>query len=143
MSPRQGQAATTRERAGFPIAAVPDTAAGNRMELRQLRYFVTLAEELHFRRAAARMHIAQPAFSEQIRRLECELGARLFDRTSHYVRLTQAGHLFLAEVHIALEQVDHAVAVASRAGPGVLGSITVGFNGSAANELTPRILRRF
>jgi DNA-binding transcriptional LysR family regulator len=113
------------------------------MELRQLRFFVTLAEELHFRRAAQRMHIAQPAFSEQIRRLELELGARLFDRTSHYVRLTEAGQLFWPQVSAALEQVDRAAAVASQAGRGELGSVTVGFVGSAANELTPLILRTF
>lgn len=113
------------------------------MELRQLRYFVTLAEELHFRRAAERMHIAQPAFSEQIRRLECELGAQLFDRTSHYVRLTEAGALFLDEVRRALAQVDHAAEVAGQAARGELGSLTVGFIGSAANELTPQIIRRF
>ncbi len=113
------------------------------MELRQLRYFVALAEELHFRRAAEREHIAQPAFSEQIRRLERELGARLFDRTSHYVRLTSAGRLFLDEVRQALAQVERAAQVAERAGRGELGHLVVGFIGSAANELTPLILRAF
>jgi DNA-binding transcriptional LysR family regulator len=113
------------------------------VELRQLRYFVTLAEELHFRRAAEREYIAQPAFSEQIQRLERELGARLFDRTSHYVRLTEAGRLFLEEVRNALAQVDRATAVAVQAGKGELGSLRVGFIGSAANELTPLILRAF
>ncbi|MHB8689632.1 MAG: LysR family transcriptional regulator [Solirubrobacteraceae bacterium] len=113
------------------------------MELRQLQYFVTLAEELHFRRAAERVHIAQPAFSEQIRRLESELGARLFDRTSHYVRLTEAGRLFLDEVRPALAQVEHAAAVAARAGRGVLGSLTLGLAAASLNELTPRILREF
>jgi DNA-binding transcriptional LysR family regulator len=113
------------------------------VELRQLRYFVALAEELHFRRAAEREHIAQPAFSEQIRRLERELGARLFDRTSHYVRLTGAGRLFLDEVRQALAQVQRAAQVAERAGRGELGHVVVGFIGSAANELTPLILRAF
>src|SRR5256885_15248413 len=103
------------------------------MELRQLQFFVTLAEELNFRRAAERMHIAQPAFSEQIRRLECELGARLFDRTSHYVRLTAAGTLFLCEVRPALAQVDRAAVVATRAGRGVLGSITRRLTGPAGD----------
>jgi DNA-binding transcriptional LysR family regulator len=92
------------------------------MELRQLRFFVVLTEELHFRRAAERMHIAQPAFSDQIRRLERELGAELFDRTSHYVRLTEAGRLFLEEVRPALAQVERAAAVAARAGRGELGT---------------------
>jgi DNA-binding transcriptional LysR family regulator len=113
------------------------------MELRQLHYFVTLAEELHFRRAAERVHIAQPAFSEQIRRLECELGARLFDRTSHYVRLTAAGRLFLEEIRPALSQVEHAAAVAGRAGRGVFGTLTLGLAAAALNELTPMILREF
>jgi DNA-binding transcriptional LysR family regulator len=113
------------------------------MELRQLRFFLTLAEELNFRRAAEREHIAQPAFSGQIRRLEQELGVCLFDRTSHYVRLTDAGRLFLVEVVPALEQVDRAGAVARAAGRGELGSVTVGFIGSAANELTPLILRHY
>lgn len=113
------------------------------MELRQLRFFVVLAEELHFRRAAERAHIAQPAFSLQIRRLELELGVRLFDRTSHYVRLTEPGRLFREEVLKALEQVDYAVTVAGQAGRGEVGSVRVGFSGSAANTLTPKILRRF
>jgi DNA-binding transcriptional LysR family regulator len=113
------------------------------MELRQMRFFVTLAAELNFRRAAEREHIAQPAFSGQIRRLERELGVRLFDRTSHYVRLTEAGRLFLDEVVPALDQVDRAAAVARAAGRGELGSVTVGFLGSAANELTPLILRSY
>jgi DNA-binding transcriptional LysR family regulator len=113
------------------------------MELRQLRYFVALAEELHFRRAAKQEHIAQPAFSQQIRRLERELGVRLFDRTSHYVRLTGAGRLFLEEVRQALAQMEQAVRVAERAGRGEIGHVTVGFIGSAANELTPLILRAF
>src|SRR3954464_12252535 len=113
------------------------------MELRQLRFFLTLAEELNFRRAAGWGRIAQPAFSGQIRRLECELGVRLFDRTSHYVRLTDAGRLFLVEVVPALDQVDRAAAVARAAGRGELGSVTVGFIGSAANELTPLILRNY
>jgi DNA-binding transcriptional LysR family regulator len=119
------------------------TAIGVMVELRQLYYFVALAEDLHFRRAAERQHIAQPAFSGQIRRLERELGVRLFDRTSHYVRLTGAGRLFLHEVRQALTQVERAVEVAERAGRGELGHVVIGFIGPAANELTPLILRAF
>jgi DNA-binding transcriptional LysR family regulator len=113
------------------------------VELRQLYYFVALAEDLHFRRAAERQHIAQPAFSGQIRRLERELGVRLFDRTSHYVRLTGAGRLFLDEVRQALAQVERAADVAVRAGRGEIGHVVIGFIGPAANELTPLILRAF
>ncbi len=113
------------------------------MELRQLQFVVTLAEELHFRRAAERAHITQPAFSEQIRRLETELGAQLFDRTSHYVRLTEAGRLFLDQITQALAQLDRAAAIAKQAGQGKIGRVRIGFVGSAANELTPRILRVF
>jgi DNA-binding transcriptional LysR family regulator len=113
------------------------------VELRQLRYFITLAEELHFRRVAEREHIAQPAFSEQIRRLERELNVRLFDRTSHYVRLTGAGRVFVDEVHQVLFHVERARKAAAQAGRGEIGHIIVGFIGSAANELTPLILRAF
>jgi DNA-binding transcriptional LysR family regulator len=116
---------------------------GCAVELRQLRFFIALAEELHFRRAAEREHIAQPAFSEQIHRLERELKVRLFDRTSHYVRITGAGRLFLVEVRQILAQVERAADVARRAGRGEIGHIIVGFIGSAANELTPLILRAF
>jgi len=67
------------------------------MELRQLRYFVTLAEELHFGHAAAREHIVQSALSQQLQRLERELGVQLLERSTHHVRLTPAGTAFLVE----------------------------------------------
>lgn len=85
------------------------------MELRQLRYFVTLAEELHFGRAAAREHIVQSALSQQVRRLERELGVRLLERSTHHVELTAAGAAFLVEARQILAQVERAATVARNA----------------------------
>ncbi len=87
-------------------------ASGRHLELRQLRYFVTLAEELHFGRAAAREHIVQSALSQQIQRLERALGVQLVRRTTHHVELTAAGGRFLAEVRQILTHVDRAAAAA-------------------------------
>ena len=89
---------------------------GRHLELRQLRYFVTLADELHFGRAAAREHIVQSALSQQIQRLERELGVLLVSRTTHRVELTRAGRDFLHEVRKILEHVDRAAAIARGAG---------------------------
>ena len=85
------------------------------MELRQLQYFVTLAEELHFGRAAAREHIVQSSLSQQLQRLERDLGVTLVDRNTHQVRLSAAGAAFLLEARQILAHVDRAVVVAQRA----------------------------
>ena len=85
------------------------------MELRQLRYFITLAEELHFGRAAAREHIVQSALSQQLQRLERELGVLLLDRTTHHVELTPAGSALLIEARQILAQVDRAALAAQHA----------------------------
>jgi DNA-binding transcriptional LysR family regulator len=113
------------------------------MDLRQLRYLVTLAEELHFRRAAEREHIAQSAFSRQIQRLERELGVRLLDRSGRQVALTQAGLAVVEEAHRALAAVDRVVAVAARAAHAEVGELGVGFVTATAPELIPQILRAF
>ncbi|MFU6685343.1 LysR substrate-binding domain-containing protein [Pseudomonas aeruginosa] len=101
------------------------------MELRHLRYFIAVAEELHFGRAAERLGISQPPLSQQIQALEQEIGARLFERTNRRVELTDAGRLFLDESRQVLAQVDKAVLLARRAHLGELGELKIGFTSSA------------
>ncbi|HBO1212953.1 TPA: LysR family transcriptional regulator [Pseudomonas aeruginosa] len=101
------------------------------MELRHLRYFIAVAEELHFGRAAERLGISQPPLSQQIQALEEEIGARLFERTNRRVELTDAGRLFLDESRQVLVQVDKAVLLARRAHLGELGELKIGFTSSA------------
>ncbi|GFM80833.1 LysR family transcriptional regulator [Pseudomonas cichorii] len=101
------------------------------MELRHLRYFIAVAEELHFGRAAQVLGISQPPLSQQIQTLEQELGARLFDRTNRRVQLSEAGRLFLEEARGVLAQVDKAADVARRAQLGELGELKIGFTASA------------
>lgn len=114
------------------------------MELRHLRYFVAVAEELHFSRAAARLHISQPPLSQQIQALENELGVQLFERRRSGVLLTDAGHNFLRQVYVVLEQVERAVSVAQRAGRGEVGVLEIGFTGSMPfSEVMPRVLHDF
>jgi DNA-binding transcriptional LysR family regulator len=108
------------------------------MELRQLRYFVTLAEELHFGRAAAREHIVQSALSQQVQRLERELGVRLLERSTHHVSLTPSGELFLAEARQILAHVDRATAIAHSA-TGAAPALRVGII-DASYDSMPQIL---
>ncbi|MFC5995040.1 LysR family transcriptional regulator [Pseudonocardia hispaniensis] len=109
-------------------------------ELRTLRYFVAVAEELHFGRAAARLHIAQPSLSVQIRKLESALGVPLLVRTSRSVSLTRAGETLLAEARSLLADAERIAHVTRHAGERDRRSILVGFQANAAAELTPRIL---
>ena len=113
------------------------------MELRQLRYFVAVAGELNFTRAAARLGIAQPPLSQQVRRLEHDLGVRLFDRTNRRVELTEVGRAFLTEAKLTLAQADRAVDVARRARTSPGGRIVIGAQGSAEVIVFPRLLPRF
>src|SRR4051812_43063758 len=101
------------------------------MELRHLRYFVALAEELHFGRAAQRLGISQPPLSQQIRDLEVTLKARLFERTNRRVELTEAGRALLVEARATLEQAARAAAVAGQAERGEIGELRIGFAPSA------------
>src|ERR1700692_5108321 len=96
------------------------------MELRHLRYFIAVAEELHFARAAAKLNIAPPTLSAQIQQLETSLGARLFDRKTRSVALTHVGKRFLEEARAALRQVEQAERVGRRAARGDIGSIAIG-----------------
>jgi DNA-binding transcriptional LysR family regulator len=113
------------------------------MELRHLRYFIVLAEELNFSRAAERLHMAQPPLSQQIRSLENELGLQLFDRTTRPLQLTPAGQVFLEKARQVFLQVEQAMLSAQRASQGEIGRLTVGINTSIANSLLPDILRTF
>ena len=111
-----------------------------KMELRTLRYFVAVAEERHFHRAAERLHIAQPPLSQQIKRLEQELHAQLFVRTTRSVELTDAGRVLLDEARRVLAAADRASSAVKHAASGELGTVRIGFVASAALGLVPRIL---
>lgn len=113
------------------------------MELRQLRYFIAVAEELHFRRAAARLHISQPPISQQIRQLEQELGCRLLNRTRRRVELTAAGEAFLRDARALLHELDGAVETARRIDAGQSGRLRISFVGSALLSIVPTAVQRF
>jgi DNA-binding transcriptional LysR family regulator len=102
------------------------------VELRHLRYFVAVAEELNFSRAAERLFMAQPPLSQQIAKLETEVGARLFNRTNRHVELTPAGEAFLVEARRSLEAADHAVQRARNTAHGATGSLRLGFGVTVA-----------
>src|ERR1700761_9290059 len=102
------------------------------MELRHLRYFIAVAEQLHFGQAAEMLGIAAPTLTVQIQQIERTLDAQLFTRTKRSVALTQAGEAFLVEARAALEQFERAVNIGRRAGRGELGRVNLGFVGSAA-----------
>src|SRR6478672_9091875 len=113
------------------------------MELRRLRYFVAVAEELHFRRAAANLHLAQPALSQQVRKLELELGVDLLHRNKRSVALTQAGTVFLDEARRVLRYADEAARTARDAGSGAAGRLRVGHLADAVPVALPRVIAGF
>jgi DNA-binding transcriptional LysR family regulator len=110
---------------------------------RQLSQFIAVAEELHFGRAAIRLHMAQPPLSQAIKHLEELVGVQLLTRSKHFVALTPAGVAFLEEARELLAHGQRAIDTARRASQGLTGRITVGFVGSVSYELLPRILRDF
>ena len=113
------------------------------MELRHLRYFVVVAEELHFRRAAERLHMSQPPLSQQIRQLEEEIGATLLLRNQRQVELTAAGQAFFIRAREILDAVEDAARQARRVQRGEVGRLAVGFVGSAMYSFVPELLRTF
>lgn len=113
------------------------------LELRHLRYFVAVADELHFGRAAERLHISQPPLSMQIRALEDILGTPLFHRTRRRVSLTKAGEIFVREARQILERTEGAILAAQRAARGEVGELAIGFVSSANFSVLPPLLRQF
>jgi DNA-binding transcriptional LysR family regulator len=113
------------------------------MEFRHLRYFLVLAEELHFGRAARRLAISQPPLSLNIQQLEASVGARLLTRNSKSVQLTAAGLAFVPAARALLAQATQAASLAKDVGQGVAGSLTIGFSGTMLFNGLPAILARF
>jgi DNA-binding transcriptional LysR family regulator len=113
------------------------------MDLRHLRYFLAVAEELHFGRAAERLHMAQPPLSQQIRRLEEEIGYPLFLRTSRSVKLTPAGKALMDRARRTLHKVDEDLDAVRSVARGEIGVLKVGFVGSAMLTSLPAILGKY
>ncbi|MEI9406433.1 LysR family transcriptional regulator [Mesorhizobium sp. Cs1330R2N1] len=113
------------------------------MDIKQLRYFVAVAETLHFGRAAQQLHLSQPPLSRQIASLEQELGVTLLERHSRRAALTFAGRRLLEDARLALDLFDRACTNARRAHSGELGELSVGFMMHAAHTLIPRATRRY
>lgn len=113
------------------------------VELRHLRYFIAVADELNFSRAAERLQIAQPPLSQQIKALEDDLGVQLFNRDKRPIQLTEAGQAFLEEARSILANLRQAIGKTQRIHQGKLDHLTVGFTSSMANGVLPNILRTF
>jgi DNA-binding transcriptional LysR family regulator len=114
-----------------------------KLDLRRLRYFAAVAEELSFSRAAERLHMAQPPLSYQIKQLEQELGVKLFARTGRGVRLTDAGQVLFEEARRIFVQLEQTARLVERVGGGEVGQLNLGFVPSASNEVLPPLLHHF
>jgi DNA-binding transcriptional LysR family regulator len=113
------------------------------MELRQIRPFLSIAETLHFGRAAELIHLSQPALSLQIRALEEEVGVRLLERNRHKTALTAAGLAFREDATAAMSKLEDAIRRARLAASGKLGRLRIGFISTAGREMVPAIVRQF
>ena len=114
----------------------------NQIELRHLRYFLAVAEELHFRKAADRLFISQPGLSRQIKQMEDELGFPLFERSNKKVYLTKSGRYLQNEVTLALKNLDDMISHAQLIYEGMEGQISLGYVGSAMQNVIPEIILR-
>ncbi|ENJ1743012.1 LysR family transcriptional regulator [Vibrio parahaemolyticus] len=112
------------------------------MEIKQLNYFITVAEELHFRNAALKLNMSQPPLSYQIRKFEGELGVVLFERNNRNVKLTKAGQYFYKSVKRIVDELKKEVVVTQNIHKGQIGNIVLGFSGSAVFELLPKIIKQ-
>ncbi|HBO72166.1 MAG TPA: RpiR family transcriptional regulator [Acinetobacter sp.] len=112
------------------------------MELRHLRYFITVAEELNFSKAAIKLHTAQPSLSQQIKDLEDDVGVQLFHRTKRKVELTEEGHVFLEQARLTLNQADKAVTMARQVAAAKVQFLRIGFVPSAEIRIFPYIIPR-
>jgi len=113
------------------------------MDLRRLAYFVAVAEELHFGRAASRLSIAQPPLSRQIAQLETDLGVMLFDRSRSQIRLTQAGAVLLDHARDVLDRLDQTQREVKRIGEGISGRLRIAFVGSATYGVLPNVIKTY
>jgi DNA-binding transcriptional LysR family regulator len=113
------------------------------LEYRHLRAFVTLADELHFHRAAARLHVAQPTLSQTVRQLELTVGVQLFERSTRRVVLTAAGRALLEDARAAVAALDAVMVRASQVGRGQAGELIIGYEVTTGLDFLPQVLREF
>lgn len=114
-----------------------------KLDSRQLRYFVAVAEELHFARAAERLHMSQPPLSQQIRQLERQLGVQLFERTQRSVKMTAAGEVLLTQARVVLGRLETAVELVQSAARGEAGLLRLGYTAASAYSLVPAVIRAY